>query len=70
LFNESLNYKYKDFNSGNLKFLSFEKNTRLTANNKIGSISKQFSNNGVSFLSNEQSGFNTMLGNYLSSNVK
>jgi hypothetical protein len=45
LFNESLNYKYKDFNSGNLKFLSFEKNNRNLANQKLRTVTQNLNEN-------------------------
>jgi hypothetical protein len=42
LFNESKNYRFKDINSNNLKFLSFEKNNRSTANQKLRTITQNF----------------------------
>jgi hypothetical protein len=50
-FNNSKNYRFKDINSSNLKFLSFEKNNRSIANQKLRTITQNFntSNNIESY---------------------
>jgi hypothetical protein len=45
IFNDSINYQQQDINSGNLKFLSFEKNTRLVANKTAASITNDLAGN-------------------------
>jgi hypothetical protein len=50
--------------------LSFEKNTRLNANNKINTMNKQFLNDGIPFLSKNHLGFNAGYTNYTGSNAK
>jgi hypothetical protein len=44
LFNESINYRFHDANSGNLKFLSFEKNSRNLANQKLRNFNQNLNN--------------------------
>jgi hypothetical protein len=40
-----VNYRFQDFNSGNLKFLSFEKNSRNLANQKLRTINQNLNDN-------------------------